>query len=151
MHNFSYLIPDVLAGTNLPRGSVDLKFLFDKGIRVLVTAMDESLDEALVTAAGFTYHFFDVPPYGTPKVQQLQQFVKLVDDYRSKNLPVAVHCYLGCGRTGTFLTAYIIHSEKMDAEKAIRVIRHHRPCSLETSGQERVLEEFFQHLQLQKP
>jgi atypical dual specificity phosphatase len=145
------LIPDVLAGTDLPWGSDDLKFLFEKGIRVLVTAMDKSLDEALVTSLGLTYHYFYVPPYGTPTIQQLQQFVDLVDDYRSQRLPVAVHCYMGCGRTGTFLTAYIIHTEGMTAEKAIRVLRHHRPCSIETSGQERVLDDFFQHLQLHKP
>ncbi len=145
MHNFSYIIPGVLAGTNLPRGLSDLKWLFEKGIRVLVTAMDKTLDETDVTSVGLTYHHYDVPPYGTPTLEQLRKFVKLVDDCSSKNLPLCVHCYLGCGRTGTFLAAYIIHSEGMSADKAIRVIRQHRPCSLETQGQERVLAEFAQH------
>ncbi len=146
MDNFSYLIPKVLAGTNLPRGRRDLKWLFDKGIRILVTAMDESLDEATVTSVGLTYHHYYVPPYGTPTLEQLQRFIELVDDSRDKGLPVCVHCYLGCGRTGTFLAAYIIHSERMDGEKALRVIRQHRPCSIETRGQERILVEFAQYV-----
>ncbi|MFX1476005.1 MAG: dual specificity protein phosphatase family protein, partial [Promethearchaeota archaeon] len=72
LHNFSYLIPGVLAGSNLPYERSDLKWLFDKGIRVLVTAMDESLDEATVTSVGLTYYYYYVPPYGTPTLEQLQ-------------------------------------------------------------------------------
>jgi atypical dual specificity phosphatase len=138
MRNFSYLIPGVLAGANMPRGKDDLIYLVKKGIKVLVTAMEDSLNEQMVKAAGLEYHYFPVLPYGTPSLQQIDEFVELVNYNRRKNRPVAVHCYMGWGRTGTFLAAYLI-SEGMSATNAIDEVRTKRPSSIETGGQEQVL------------
>jgi atypical dual specificity phosphatase len=143
MHNFSYLIPGVLAGANMPRSKADLIQLARAGIEVLVTAMEDSLDEKVVKDVGIAYHYFPVLPYGTPSLNQLDEFVKLVNENRAKNRPVAVHCFMGWGRTGTFLAAYLI-SKGTDPEEAIAEVREKRPGSIETYGQEQILRIYAQ-------
>ena len=138
MRNFSYLLPGVLAGADRPTGISDLKRLHDEGIRVLVTVMDIPLDEKDVRQAGLEYHHFPVPDYGTPTLEQLQTFVGLVNQNRVVDRPVAVHCYMGWGRTGTFLAAFLI-SEGWTADAAIQEVRDKRPGSIETFGQEQIL------------
>ncbi len=145
MENFSYLIPDVLAGANRPQGKKDLEYLASRGIKVLVTVMEDSLNERIVVEAGLEYHIFPVLPYGTPSLQQLNKFIELINTNRRKNRPVAVHCFMGWGRTGTFLAAYLI-SEGMSADEAINEVREKRPGSIETYGQEQILHIFAQAL-----
>jgi atypical dual specificity phosphatase len=138
MRNFSYLIPGVLAGTNMPRDKNDLEYLVKQENKVLVTAMEDSLDEDLVRTTGLEYHYFPVLPYGTPSLQQINEFIDLVNHNRQENRPVAIHCLMGMGRTGTLLAAYLI-SEGMSAIDAIDEVRKKRPGSIETRGQEQIL------------
>jgi atypical dual specificity phosphatase len=145
MLNFSYLIPRILAGSSMPRGRQDLQRLVDEGIKVLVTAMEESLNEDVVKDVGLEYHYYPVPPYGTPSLQQIKDFVELVNTNRTKNRPVAVHCFMGWGRTGTLLAAYLI-SEGMTADEAIVEVREKRPGSIETHGQIQILHTHAQNL-----
>jgi atypical dual specificity phosphatase len=145
MLNFSYLIPGVLAGSSMPRGRQDLERLVDEGIEVLVTAMEESLNEDLVKDVGLEYHYYPVPPYGTPTLQQINGFVELVNTNRVMNRPVAIHCFMGWGRTGTLLAAYLI-SEGMNADEAINEVREKRSGSIETRGQEQILYRYAQDL-----
>jgi atypical dual specificity phosphatase len=145
MLNFSYLIPGVLAGSSLPRGRKDLDRLYAEGIKVLVTAMEDSLNKDLVEEVGLEYHYFPVLPYGTPSLKQINEFVDLVNTNRAKGRPVAVHCYMGWGRTGTLLAAYLV-SEGMGADEAIAEVREKRPGSIETFGQEQILRMYEQAL-----
>lgn len=149
MLNFSYLIPGVLAGSSLPRGRQDLERLVDEGIEVLVTAMEESLNEDLVKDVGLEYHYYPVPPYGTPSLQQLNDFVALVNTNRAKHRPVAIHCFMGWGRTGTLLAAYLI-SEGATANDAIHEVREKRTGSIETHAQEQILYMYEKTLAAQK-
>ena len=145
MLNFSYIIPGVLAGSSMPRGRQDLERLVNEGIEVLVTAMEESLNEDLVKDVGLEYHYYPVPPYGTPTLHQINNFVDLVNTNRVKNRPVAIHCFMGWGRTGTLLAAYLI-SEGMSADEAINEVREKRSGSIETHGQEQILHRYAQEL-----
>ncbi|MFX1563295.1 MAG: dual specificity protein phosphatase family protein [Promethearchaeota archaeon] len=143
MHNFGWIIPGVLAGADQPNSLQDIQRLANAGVLVLVTVMLERLDEDAIRAAGLEYHHIPVRDFGTPTVDQLNEFVKLVEKNRVQGRPVAVHCFMGLGRTGTFLAAYLI-SQGLTAEEAILEVRQKRPYSIETHGQEQVLEQFAQ-------
>ncbi len=60
MPNFSYLIPGILAGSSFPRSREDLKYLVKEGIKILVSAMEDSLNEEPVIEPGLEYHYFPV-------------------------------------------------------------------------------------------
>jgi atypical dual specificity phosphatase len=141
MQNFSWLIPDVLAGADRPSKLQDLQLLVKEGVRVLVTVMLECLNDDMIRATGLEYHHIPVREFGTPTLDQLQKFVTLVEKNRAQNRPVAVHCFAGWGRTGTFLAAYLI-SQGTTVKDAILEVRQKRPYSIETRGQEQVLELF---------
>ena len=62
--------------------------------------------------------------------------------------PLAVHCHMGRGRTGTMLACYLLQSRGIDASTAIREIRRMRPGSIETSEQERLVHTYQKHITL---
>ncbi len=126
MRNFRWQIKGVLAGSNIPKKRRDLVFLVEEGIRVIVSTTEKPLTPDAVEflrSQGVTYHHQPVIDHTPPRLEQLEWFVKLVDEYRAKGLPVLVHCKAGCGRAGTFLTAYLIHSENLDADNALQKMR----------------------------
>ena len=49
-----------------------------------------------------------------------------------------MHCYGGCGRTGTMLALYLVHTG-YSGEEALKKIRIVRPCSVETEEQEKLI------------
>ncbi|MFX1563669.1 MAG: dual specificity protein phosphatase 23 [Promethearchaeota archaeon] len=146
MQNFSWLIPGVLAGADRPSSLQDIQLLAKEGVQVLITTMLERLDIETIRAAGLEYYHIPVRDYGTPTIDQLQKFVRIVEKNRAQNRPVAVHCFMGWGRTGTFLAAYLI-SQGMSAKEAILEVRRKRPHSIETYEQEQILELYAEQLQ----
>jgi len=72
---------------------------------------------------------------------QAQEFIKFMAECRARNMPVAVFCQAGAGRTGTMIATYLIHLGRTAAQ-AIAELRAIDPCSVETDGQIVFLEEF---------
>ncbi len=74
-----------------------------------------------------------------PTVEQLEQFVKLVDG-SPPGTKTIVHCEGGTGRTGTFAAAYWV-TKGMTVADAIVHVRKARRHAVETPEQEGVLKE----------
>ncbi|XP_029195031.1 dual specificity protein phosphatase 23-like [Acropora millepora] len=55
---------------------------------------------------------------------------------------VAVHCRFGLGRVGTMLACYLVKTTNCSAAEAISIVRRKRPGSIETRGQEKLVQEF---------
>lgn len=93
---------------------------------------------ARVRARGLRWHHLPVPDMGVPAgTQTLAQHaeVRAVREALRRGERVLLHCAAGLGRTGT-LAAGLLVAEGWQAARAIEAVRHIRPGTLETPGQE---------------
>ena len=141
--NFSFVIDGVLAGMARPCGAVlaeDLGLLREQGIGGIVTLTLDPLDARALQTSGFRSLHLPVADFSTPTLDQVESFLKFVDDMQesageSEAAGVAVHCGAGMGRTGTLLACYLVH-QKVSPAEAIERVRMKRPGSVETLEQE---------------
>jgi hypothetical protein len=133
-----------LLGSRNP-ASTDLKRLRGDGFGVLISLLCEeeqapSYDIAYATALGYVRHNIAVKDFCPPTVEQLEQFVKLVDGL-SPGTKTIVHCEGGTGRTGTFAAAYWVTKGRTVAD-ALMYVRKVRRHAVEAPEQEEMLTEF---------
>ncbi|MDR0362617.1 MAG: dual specificity protein phosphatase family protein [Planctomycetota bacterium] len=139
--NFSYVIPDQLAGCAKPRGQKGLLALSRRGIGAVVSLTEEALDEKMLAKYGVMPLHLPIQDFTPPTQEQMDAFVRYVDERLAEGRKVAVHCHAGMGRTGTMLACYLM-SRGMSAADAMRRIRALRPGSIETPAQEECLREY---------
>jgi atypical dual specificity phosphatase len=130
-----------LLGSRNPSDS-DLERLRRDGFGVLVSLLCEKeraprYDIARAAALGYVRYNIPVQDFNPPTLDQLEQFVKLVDGL-PPGTKMIVHCEGGIGRTGTFAAAYWV-AKGMTAAEAIMHVRRARRGAVETQGQEAVL------------
>lgn len=143
--NYGFMIEGVLAGSALP-GSCgplmeDLQEAREAGITAVVTLTETPLQAAMLRESGMKYLHLAVEDFAAPTISQVEEFVAFVEDVRREGGAVLVHCRAGYGRTGTMLAAYLIR-DGVTAAEAIRRVRQARPGSIETSRQERLLQQY---------
>ncbi len=135
--------PSVLGSCNPT--SADLAKLRAEGFNVIVSLLEEDVqrpcyDPARARANGYARHNIPVEDFGTPTVDQLLEFVHLVDGL-PEDAKIIVHCYAGIGRTGTFAVAYWI-ARGLEVEEAMVKIRSARPEAVQTPEQRAILDDF---------
>ena len=139
--------PHLLGGRNPT--STELEQLRGDGFGVLVSLLCEEeqaprYDIACITALGYERHNMAVQDFCPPTVEQLEQFVRLVDGL-SPGTKMIVHCEGGTGRTGTFAAAYWV-AKGMTVADAIIHVRAARRHAVETPEQAEILAEFARTL-----
>ncbi|MDR1613076.1 MAG: dual specificity protein phosphatase family protein [Planctomycetota bacterium] len=139
--NFSYVIPEKLAGCAKPRGLGGLRALARRGVGAVVSLTEEALDGKTLAEYGVVTLHLPIRDFTPPTQEQMERFVRFVDERMAEGRKVAVHCHAGMGRTGTMLAGYLVHCG-MSAEEAMLRVRRLRPGSIETAGQEDSLREF---------
>ena len=141
--NFSFVLPDKLAGLAMPGGSrrpdKEVRFLERQGITHLV-----NLTGVAYGFDGFRESFtvLDCPieDFGVPEVAALDPIIEL---YRSPAV-LAVHCMAGVGRTGLVLSCLTGMELGLKDYDAIRTIRRLRPGSVESGSQVRFVCDFLE-------
>src|SRR5216683_6679634 len=129
--------PYLLGGSNPT--VTELEALRLEGFQVLVSFLKEDEQAprygvARVEAVGFVRHNIPVKDFHPPTVNQMEQFIRLVDKLPA-GVKAVVHCEGGTGRTGTFAAAYWI-AKGMAAGDAIAHVRKARPGAVDTPGQQ---------------
>lgn len=147
IHNFSWVIPEKLAGAALPGGFYanlveyvrsDLKELSDLGVRCLVslTEMPAFFAETC-RQEGLEWKSFPIDNFQVP--QDDAAFSRLVAEIAgcvTRGIPVCVHCFAGIGRTGLVLAAVTGRLLGLPGREAIRYIKERR-TAFDTREQER--------------
>ena len=157
LFNFSWLIPNQLAGAGQPgRGgsgaggddetlSRDLRQLRRDGIGAIVSLTEEPLDNSVVGSHGMRYLHLPVVDMMAPSFEEIDRFLAFARASIEENLPVVVHCRAGMGRTGTMLACFLVGREMLRPSEAVAEVRRVRPGSIETAAQEAVVHDFAQH------
>ena len=127
VHNFSWVLPGELAACGRPETEPAVRFLADQGVRALLSLEVPPAAEWLA-AAGMVGHHLRVPEYGaTPFTRELlAEAVAFIDDNLKHGRAVAVHCHGGAGRTGSALSAFLVH-RGATPEEAAKLVVERRP------------------------
>jgi atypical dual specificity phosphatase len=152
MDGFYWLIPNALAGCGRPgrRGraagpldvlDADLVWLRQQGIAAVLSLTETPLDEESVNRHGLDVLHIPVVDMTPPSPEQLLAALEFIDRHRANGRPVAVHCLMGQGRTGTVLAAYLIRGG-LRPDLALAELRAICPGAVENPRQEAALEEF---------
>ena len=151
MQSFSWLIDGVIAGSGYPgrlflsavghtshpleKLENDLRFLWDQGVRAILSLTEQPLDGETVRSFGFDYHHVPILDMTAPRMEDVAHAMDGIEAAERQRKPVLVHCAIGRGRTGTVLACYLVR-KGADAANAIRQVRARRPGSIETFDQE---------------
>ena len=141
--NFSWLVEHKLAAMSYPESQDAFTLLWRIGIRALINLTEEPLPGEIFRKVDILTEHLPVVDFTAPTLQQVEQAIMMINFYIERNMPVAVHCLAGFGRTGTILACYLV-GEGKSADEAITAIRRWRPSSIETLDQEAVIHEYEQ-------
>ena len=149
--NFSWVIPQKLAGSGLPSSYDQLTWLATNNIKILVTIREIPLPEIWVKKVNsqnyeLENYFLKTDDYNAPTVDEIHKVIGYIEKNIEANKPVLVHCAAGKGRTGTVLAAYLIKKEGLTPFEAVKKLRLMRPGSVQSKQQSIALEHYYRFL-----
>jgi atypical dual specificity phosphatase len=129
----------ILWGSSLPYTRKDVEEIAAEGIKLVISL---ETDYPLPNFAEFGVEHYELPisDFEAPSKESVIKFITILRKALSEGKPVLIHCFAGCGRTGTMLALAEIYlfGERKGA-RAIRKVREVRPCAIETLPQEQAI------------
>src|SRR5260370_31991554 len=133
--HFSWLVEQKLAALSYPESEDAFTLLWKLGIRAMINLAEEPLPGETLRKVGILTEHIPVVDFTAPTLHQVEQALAMIHFCLDRNMPVAVHCVAGLGRTGTILACYLI-GQGISADRATKTIRTWRPGSVANSEQD---------------
>lgn len=106
-----------------PMSHEELTSLKEQGIGAIVNLCGEFSDlHTIETDAGFEVFWLPIPDETAPKMEAMEKGLEWLDEAIYLGKKVLVHCHHGIGRTGTFVTAYLLR-RGLGLKKAGKVLK----------------------------
>lgn len=130
---FTWIIKGKIAASWWPDSSLFDRY-HNEGIKKIINCSE--FDNKQDVPKEFNYFHINVPDFGTPKVVQIERFLKITNESDTKKAPIVVHCVAGCGRTGIMIVAWAAYNGLIPkGVDPVSWIRKRRSCCLETKEQ----------------
>ena len=142
--NFSWLIPNKLAGSAIPTSTDEIQWIIEQGIKSIVTVREEPLDDQWIKDVKYLHIMSN--DMSVPEFADLVSAVDFIHGRITNDEPVMVHCLAGMGRTGILLACYLVKHQKMSADEATKKVREERPGSIQSYPQEEIVFRFEKSL-----
>lgn len=102
-------ITDYLAVGSAPMSYVELDFIKKQGINAIINLCAEFCDlHEIEDKSGFDVYYLPIPDENTPNLDDMEKALAWLDEAVYLGKKILVHCRHGIGRTGTFVTAYLL-------------------------------------------
>ncbi|HJZ85920.1 MAG TPA: dual specificity protein phosphatase family protein [Polyangia bacterium] len=144
--SFAWLLPGVVAGGPHPDrlGGLQalLGYLRRARIGAILSVFEEPLDTGELERLRIRYLWQPTPNFTPPP--DLGAACAFIDQAREAGAATLVHCWMGWGRTGTVLAAYLLHRGLCETalEAVTRVREDYNPNAVESPSQMAALRHF---------
>lgn len=102
-------ITDSLAVGHAPMSYAELDSIREQGVDAIVNLCGEFCDlHEIEEKTGFEVYFLPIPDESAPDMAEMEKGLQWLDEAIYLGKKVLVHCRHGIGRTGTFVTAYLL-------------------------------------------
>lgn len=119
-------ITDSLASGHAPMSYADLEAIRSQGIDAIVNLCGEYCDlHDIQEKSGFTVRYLPIPDACAPDMEEMEQALEWLEEAIGAGKKVLVHCRFGVGRTGTFVTAYLLR-QGLDLKSAAKLLKRVR-------------------------
>ena len=129
--NFSWIIPNILAGSSIPNSREDIEWLVNKeGIDTIISLTEDNLTKKIkffrVLKSELHIKHYHIPTVdGTGfYVHQFQKICKIFQDCVTSGNKLLVHCEGGYGRTSTVIVAIWMYFYKKSMDESIKEIKN---------------------------
>ncbi|XP_071053772.1 dual specificity protein phosphatase 23-like isoform X1 [Onthophagus taurus] len=140
--NFSWVVDNKLAAMAWPQNKENLRYIYEEGVRHLVTLSPEKLPP-IEQFPQLEWTSIPIEEFGAPTIKDILKFIDVCQKCQQKNQAVGIHCRMGRGRTGVMAACYLVRFLDLAPERAITEIRLKRPGSVEVIEQERAVIKYF--------